>query len=77
MAGLTRPRATVCKFPALRNYAVTQVSATGFEPGTVRLRIQRATTAPPRHQKKKSKIDNQWKWHENNKSPNEATETGC
>ena len=29
------------------NYAVTQVSTTIFEPGTVGLRIQRATTEPP------------------------------
>ena len=28
---------------------MTRVSATGFESGTVRLRIQRATTAPSRH----------------------------
>ena len=34
MARLSLPRATVCKFPTHRNYAVTQVSATGFEPGT-------------------------------------------
>ena len=31
----------MCKFPAQRNYAVTQMPATGFEPETVRLRIQR------------------------------------
>ena len=49
MARLSRPRATVCRFPAHRNYAVTRVSAAEFEPGTVRLRIQRATTEPPRH----------------------------
>ena len=36
---LSRPRATVCEFPAHRNYAVTQVSATGFEPVTARSRI--------------------------------------
>ena len=47
--GSSRPTATVCKFPADKNYAVTQASATEFEPGTVRVRIQRATTAPPRH----------------------------
>ena len=41
------PRATVCKLSIHKNDAVTRVSATGFEPGTVLLRIQRATTAPP------------------------------
>ena len=45
MARLSWPRATVCKFHAQRNYAVTRVFATGFEPGTIRLRIQPATTA--------------------------------
>ena len=49
MARLSRPRASVCKFPVQRNYAVTQVPATGFEPWTIRLRIQHAincATAP-------------------------------
>ena len=41
MARLSRPRACVCKFPAQWNYAVSRVPNTGFEPGTVRLRIQR------------------------------------
>ena len=49
VARLSRPRAIVCKFPGHRNYAVTQVFGTGFELVTVRARIQRATTAPPRH----------------------------
>ena len=40
---LSRPRATVRKFPAHMNYAETKVSAMGFEPGTVGLRIQRTT----------------------------------
>ena len=42
MARLSKPRASVCKFPAHGNHAVTQVVVTGFEPGTVRLRIQGA-----------------------------------
>ena len=37
---LSRQRARACKFCAHMNYAVTQVSATGFEPETVHLRIQ-------------------------------------
>ena len=49
IARLSRPRAIVCKFSAHRNYAVTRVSATEFEPGTVQLWVQRATTVPPRH----------------------------
>ena len=32
--------ATVCKFPARRNYAVTQVSATGFEPRTDKIQTE-------------------------------------
>ena len=48
MTRLSRPRAMVRKFHAHRNYAVTQVSATGFEPETIRQRIQHATTAPQR-----------------------------
>ena len=48
MVRLSRHIATACKFPAHKNYAVTQVSAAGFEPGTVRLRVQRAATEPCR-----------------------------
>ena len=33
-ARLSRPTAIACKFPAYGNYAVTQVSSAGFEPGT-------------------------------------------
>ena len=36
------------KFPAHMNYTVTQMSAEGFEPGTVRLRTKRDTTGPSR-----------------------------
>ena len=56
MAWLSRPNETVFKFPDHRNCAVTQESATGFEPGTARLRNQRATTTPPRHTKTISKL---------------------
>ena len=38
------PKAFPSARPAHKNYAVTQVSVMGVEPG-----IQRATTAPPRH----------------------------
>ena len=50
MARLNQPKATMCKFPAHGNFAMTRVStaATGFEPGTVQLQIQRALTVPPR-----------------------------
>ena len=49
MDRLSRPRATVCKFPAHRNYAVTQVSTTGFEPGPSGYESSALTTRPPRH----------------------------
>ena len=43
MGRLSRPGASVGKFPAQRKYAAaTIVPATRFEPGTARLRIQRA-----------------------------------
>ena len=42
VARLSRPRAAVCKFPAHKNYAVTYVSAVGFEPGVVWFPIQHA-----------------------------------
>ena len=54
MARLGRPRASVCKFPAQNNYALTKVPATGIEPGTARLRIRRVINcATTRHRAKR------------------------
>ena len=49
MTRLSRPRAPVCKFVDHWNYALTKVSATRFEPWTVRSGIWRSTTGPPRY----------------------------
>ena len=48
---------------------MTQASATGFEPGTVQLRIQRATTAPPRYYGKHKNIFG-WLWNDAMKNNN-------
>ena len=45
---LSRPRATVSKFPDHINYAVTRVSAAGSNHSTIQLRIHHATTRPLR-----------------------------
>ena len=49
MARLSRPRASVCKFPTQRNYALTQVSATGFETGTVRYEFSASSESTTPH----------------------------